>query len=96
MVSQAIGYRSDPPVGDDLNELVKRLVSELQDTPHSHATTLGPAELKAMGLPIVELDPCGWEWECIWRLWTFYWVQVSAPIYESATGSFRPGGPQPA
>lgn len=96
MVRQAISYRTNAPAGTALDELVERLVEDLQDTPKSHATTLGPSELLAMGLPIVELAPDSWEWECIWRLWILYWVQIGGPIYESAQGSLRPEGPQPA
>lgn len=96
MVHQAISYRTSPPQDEELEALVDRLVKDLQDTPDSHAATLGPTELRRMGLPITELDPAGWEWECVWRLWTRYWVQVQGPIYESAYGSFRPDGPHPA
>ncbi|MFP4511833.1 MAG: SDH family Clp fold serine proteinase [Acidimicrobiales bacterium] len=96
MVRQALGYRTDPPQGDDLASMATTLVEELQDTPTSHATTMGASELRKMGLPVVDLDPCSWEWECIWRLWTSYWVQIRAPIYESTSGSYRPDGPHPA
>lgn len=96
MIEQALGYRTEPPAGREIEALVQRLVEELQDSPTSHASTMGPQELQAMGLPVVAMDPCGWEWECIWRLWIFYWVQIGGPIYESAFGSFRPTGPQPA
>lgn len=96
MVKQALGYRSSPPSDDELEALSTALVEKLQDTPHSHATTFGARELDDMGLPIVEMDPCGWEWECVWRLWTLYWVQVGGPIYESRRSSYRPVGPQPA
>jgi hypothetical protein len=96
MVRQALGYRTQPPAAEDLEDRVAKLITGLQDTPTSHGATLGPRELNAMDLPVVELDPCSWEWECIWRLWTFYWVQIAGPIYESRHGSFRPGGPHPA
>ena len=62
----------------------------------SHGASLGATELLALGLPVVEIDPTSWEWECIWRLLAFYWVQVRDAIYESAILSYRPFGPQPA
>jgi hypothetical protein len=73
-----------------MDAVVETLVTELQTTPTSHAATMGPFELERMGLPVVMLDPCGWEWELLWRLWTLYWVQIGGPIYESRTNSFRP------
>lgn len=96
MVKQALAYRTTPPSADEFDELAAKLVQELQDSPSSHATTMGPTELRHMGLPVVEVNPCSWEWECIWRLWTLYWVQIGGPIYESHNASFRPEGPHPA
>lgn len=96
MVKQAIGYRTDPPDGGEFEAMAQKLVEDLQETPTSHATTMGPLELRQMGLPVVDMDPCSWEWECIWRLWTLYWIQAGGPIYESDRGSFRPLGPHPA
>jgi hypothetical protein len=96
MVKQALSYRTNPPATEEkLEALALKLVSGLQDTPTSHATTMGPSELHQMGLPVVEMDPRGWDWECIWRLWILYWVQVGMPIYESFNASYRPIGPQP-
>lgn len=96
MVRQALGYRTNPPSPEEFDTLVATLVEKLQDTPTSHATTMGPVELQEMGLPVVVMDLCSWEWECIWRLWTLYWVQIQGPIYESRDASFRPLGPQPS
>lgn len=96
MVKQAIGYRTNPPAGNEFDRMAEKLVDGLQEAPTSHATTMGPQELRNMGLPVVEMNPCSWEWECIWRLWIFYWIQSAGPIYESRYGSFRPLGPHPA
>lgn len=90
MIRQVVGYRSDPPTPDQAETFVTALVEALQEQNHSHGHTLGAEELVEMNLPIVKLDPNSWEWECIWRLWTLYKVQIDGPIYESAFKSFIP------
>lgn len=96
MIRQALSYRSDPPDAEQTEKLVGALVAALQEEPTSHGASLGATELQRLGLPVVKVDPTSWEWECIWRLWALYWVQIGGPIYESTTASFRPGGPHPA
>ena len=96
MIRQALSYRSTPPTAEQAEELVGALVAALQEEPTSHGASLGPSELQRLHLPVVEMDPNSWEWECLWRLWTLYWVQIGAPIYESAGASYRPTGPHPA
>lgn len=90
MIRQVVGYRSDPPTPDQAEAFVTALVEALQEQNVSHGHTLGADELIEMNLPIVKLDPSSWEWECIWRLWTLYKVQINGPIYESAYKSFIP------
>lgn len=90
MIRQVVGYRSDPPTPDQAETFVTALVEALQERNVSHGHTLGADELIEMNLPIVKLDPNSWEWECIWRLWTLYKVQINGPIYESAAKSFIP------
>lgn len=90
MIRQVVGYRSDPPTPDQAETFVTALVDALQERNVSHGHTLGADELIEMNLPIVKLDPNSWEWECIWRLWTLYKVQVNGPIYESASKSLIP------
>ncbi len=90
MIRQVISYRSNPPPHAETETLVSALVDALQDQTVSHGYTLGAEELMNMDLPIVKLDPASWEWECVWRLWTLYKVQIDGPIYESGSKSFRP------
>lgn len=96
MIKQALSYRSSPPDEAQAVELAAKLLKALQEETTSHATTLGPDELDALGLPVVRVDANSWEWECIWRLWALYWVQIRGPVYESAKASYRPSGPHPA
>jgi ATP-dependent protease ClpP protease subunit len=96
MIRQALGYRSDPPNEEQTETLVAGLLKALQEETTTHATTLGPGELKSLGLPVVNVDANSWTWQCIWRLWALYWVQIKGPIYESLFVSYRPSGPQPA
>lgn len=96
LIRQALGYRTSPPSSEQADELVGALVAALQEDPSTHGASLGPSELKDLHLPVVTVDPNSWEWECLWRLWVLYWVQIGGPIYESTGASFRPGGPQPA
>jgi ClpP class serine protease len=96
MIRQALSYRTTPLDDEQTEKLVGALVAALQDEPTSHGASLGPTELRRLGLPVVPLDPNSWEWECVWRLWALYWVQIRGPIYESSSASFRPGGPHPA
>jgi len=96
MIRQALGYRTNPPNDEKIEALATELLKALQEESTTHATTLGPRELKKLGLPVIEVDPNSWEWECIWRLWAFYWIQIKGPIYESLRASYRPAGPQPA
>lgn len=96
MIRQALGYRSAPPGEATATELTERLLAALQTETTTHAATLGPRELHALGLPVNEVDPNSWSWQCIWRLFAFYWVQSRGPIYESLGASFRPNGPHPA
>lgn len=96
MIQQALGYRSNPPPEDQMKEMVPDLLRALQEETTTHASTLGPKELRELGLPVKEIDPNSWEWQCIWRLWAFYWVQIGDTIYESLHASYRPRGPHPA
>jgi ClpP class serine protease len=96
MIKQALSYRTVPPSEEEEEKLVASLLAALQEESITHGASLGPAELMKMGLPVVKVDPNSWEWECIWRLWALYWVQVRGPIYESRNASFLPGGPHPA
>jgi Serine dehydrogenase proteinase len=96
MIRQALSYRTNPLDPAQTEELVGALVAALQEDPTTHGASLGPSELLALHLPVVKMDPNSWEWECIWRLWALYWVQIRGPIYESSSASYRPGGPQPA
>jgi len=96
LIRQALSYRSTPLDDKAVNDLVALLILHLQEEPTTHGASLGPAELAGLGLPIIEVDPNSWEWECVWRLWALYWEQIRGPIYESTQGSTRPDGPQPA
>jgi DNA-binding NarL/FixJ family response regulator len=96
MIRQALSYRTQPPNEAQTEDLVRALVAALQEEPTSHGASLGPTELQRLQLPVVQMDPNSWEWQCIWRLWTLYWVQIRAPIYESLSASYRPEGPHPA
>ena len=96
LIRQALSYRSTPPSDEETEQLVGVLLTALQEEPTTHGASLGPSELRRLGLPVVSVDPKSWEWECVWRLWALYWVQIGGPIYESSGASYRPGGPQPA
>ena len=96
LIRQALSYRSKPLDAEKTDELVALLILHLQDAPTTHGASLGPSELHKLGLPVERADPNSWVWECIWRLWVLYWVQIGGPIYESAHGSYRPRGPHPA
>ena len=96
MIRQALGYRSTPPGTAETEELVGALLAALQEEPTSHGASLGPTELQKLHLPVVQMDPRSWQWECVWRLLALYWVQIAGPIYESSGASYRPDGPQPA
>jgi hypothetical protein len=96
LIRQALSYRSEPLDAGRTDELVALLILHLQDEPATRGASLGPSELHSLGLPVTRADPNSWVWECIWRLWALYWVQIRGPIYESARGSYRPDGPHPA
>lgn len=96
LIRQALGYRSDPLDEEQTEQLVGALLLALQEEPTTHGASLGPTELQRLGLPVIEADPNSWEWQCIWRLWALYWVQIGGPIYESSRASYRPEGPHPA
>jgi hypothetical protein len=96
MIRQALSYRTTPLSAEEGEALVGALVAALQEEPTTHGASLGPTELRDLHLPVVSVDPNSWEWECVWRLWALYWVQIRGPIYESAEASFRPEAPQPA
>lgn len=96
LIRQALSYRSTPLGNDETDELVALLILHLQDQPPTHGASLGPTELADLGLPVSVADPNSRAWECIWRLWALYWVQIGASIYESSRGSYRPEGPHPA
>ncbi len=96
LIRQALGYRSQPPDEAETEKLVGALVAALQEEATTHGASMGATELQHLGLPVRAADPNSWEWECIWRLWALYWVQIRGPIYESLVGSYRPDGPHPA
>lgn len=96
MIRQALSYRSNPPDAATTEKLVGALVAALQENAVTHGASLGPSELEKLELPVAKMDPNSWEWQCVWRLWSLYWVQIQGPIYESRWASFRPGGPHPA
>lgn len=78
---------SNPSRTKEDAELLRNRVKEpLIDEPKSHAAIIGPAAAAAVGLPVEQVDPCGTQWQMIWRLWTKYWA-AGQRIYEGARAS---------
>lgn len=79
--------RSQPDRDEsEVGQLVEGLREPLIELPKSHSAIFGSREAAAAGLPIVEADPDGDQWQMVWRLWAKYFV-IGPAIYESANAS---------
>ncbi len=80
--------RSNPDRSDDeVNSLREALEKPLITLPKSHAAIFSGRDAAAAGLPVVEADPGGEQWQAIWRLWTKYFA-LDSRVYEGARASW--------
>ena len=81
--------RTDVEVASLADELDSRLVGGSQ----SHGAIISADDAASLGLPVVNAEPFGSQWQAIWQLWTKYAAlgALGAPgsirIYEGATAS---------
>lgn len=86
--------RSNPDrIPEEVSALRTGLQTPLIDLPKSHAAIFGAAAAEEAGLPVEQADPCGDQWQLIWRLWIKYW-QLNQRIYEGVRASKVVGDPR--
>jgi hypothetical protein len=67
--------------------LRQKLRGPLIQRPKSHAAIFGVKDAAAVGLPIIEADPAGEQWQLIWRLWSKYVALSPMRVYEGQKSS---------
>lgn len=73
------GSRSDREV----QSLKENLIGPLIEQPKTHSALFSSKDAMKAGLPIIEADLMGYQWQMVWRLWTKYFVLgTTARVYE--------------
>ena len=74
---------------EEVQELVEQLKKPFITDPKVHGAMFGAKEAVEAGLPVLEPDSSGKQWQMIWRLWTKYFglLKGRTLIYESRTAS---------
>jgi hypothetical protein len=71
-----LALRTNPDRRETQCRTLKRmLTAELVTKADYHAAIFGAAEAEKAGLPVIQADPQGAQWQLIWRLWAKYFVQ---------------------
>jgi hypothetical protein len=70
---------------DEIQRLIDNLKAPLIEA-KAHAAIFGAREGKSTGLPIIEVDPAGRQWQIVWRLWTKYF-SLNSHVYEGLRAS---------
>lgn len=90
--------RSNPDRSDaDVEKLHESLKEPLITRPMTHSALFGMQDAKAAGLPVVEANLQGEQWQMLWRLWAKYYALGAFDganlFYESQRVShvFNPG-----
>jgi membrane-bound ClpP family serine protease len=73
----------------DVANLKERLMEPLIKRPKEHGAMFGSAACREAGLPVVEADPSGSQWQQIWNLWAHYF-KLGQSIYEGRKASVMP------
>jgi Serine dehydrogenase proteinase len=77
-------------------ELKKKLRVPLIQRPKTHAAIFNAADAKKAGLPAVEAEIEGEQWQRIWRLWAKYWALGLPRVYEGEKASVIMQWPEPS
>ena len=93
LLSEAL--RSNPDRSAQcVEELSSRLKEPLITRPQTHAALFGLEDAKNAGLPVLEADLQGEQWQLIWRLWAKYYhlgaVTANTRFYEGRRASWEP------
>jgi hypothetical protein len=75
--------------------LKKKLRVPLIQRPKTHAALFSVADAQKAGLPAVEADVDGEQWQRIWRLWAKYWAMGLPRVYEGTRASVILQWPEP-
>lgn len=75
--------------------LKKKLRVPLIQRPKTHAAIFNVSDAQAAGLPAVEADLAGEQWQRIWRLWAKYWAMGLPRVYEGVKASLIIPWPEP-
>lgn len=76
--------------------LKKKLRVPLIQRPKTHAAIFNAADAQKAGLPAVEADIEGEQWQRIWRLWAKYWAMGLPRVYEGEKASVIVPWPEPS
>lgn len=71
----------------DVDQIATRVAPLLIDEPQSHGANVSAADVDALGLPVVHMDPAGAQWRRIWRLWVEYFSLEETRVYEGERAS---------
>lgn len=67
--------------------LKSKLKKPLIDLPKDHSAVVSAADAKQMGLPVIEADPSGEQWQLLWRLYAKYLMLPYNRVYEAEKAS---------
>ncbi len=76
--------------------LKQKLRVPLIQRPKTHAAIFGVRDAQRAGLPAVEADQSGEQWQRIWRLWAKYFAMGPPRVYEGVKASNILRWPEPA
>ena len=90
LLSEAL--RSNPDRNEqDVAELIESLKDQLITRPSTHSALFGMQDAKAAGLPVIEADLHGEQWQLLWRLWAKYYAlgatEGTTRFYEGGSAS---------
>jgi hypothetical protein len=86
LVKEAL--RSHPGRGDaEVHQIASALKEKLVDLPRDHGAVFDAHDAREAGLPVIDADPHGEQWQIVWHLWTKYFSLGNASIYEGRVAS---------
>ena len=85
LMLEALASHPDRPDTEDA-KIAKVLKESLITKPQEHGAVFDATDAANAGLPVVEADPDGEQWQIIWRLWAKYFA-LGAYVYEGRLAS---------
>jgi hypothetical protein len=90
LVEAALGARGDRSP-EEVDELRENILKRLQDEPKVHTSVVNAEDARDMGLPVVQANTAGRQWQMLWRLYTKYYA-LNKRVYEFCLNLMGPEG----